>query len=64
MMVCTCRLEATLSGAMKIVVENVTDGESIPYPVLFLKGRVENLDLDALKGEIDFHINFSPESFI
>jgi len=36
---------------MKIVVENVTDGESIPYPVLLLKGRIENLDLDALKGE-------------
>ena len=35
---------------MKIVVENLSEGEVIPYPLLLIKGRVENLDLDAMKG--------------
>ena len=35
---------------MKIVVENLSEGEVIPYPLLLVKGRVENLDLDAMKG--------------
>jgi hypothetical protein len=37
---------------MKIVVENLSEGEVIPYPVLLVKGRVENLDPDALKGQL------------
>ena len=35
---------------MKIVIENLSEGEIIPYPVLLIKGRVENLDPDSLKG--------------
>ncbi len=38
---------------MKIVVENLSEGEVIPYPLLLVKGRVDNLDLDAMKGNYD-----------
>lgn len=45
---------------MKIVIENLSEGEIIPYPVLLIKGRVENLDPDSLKGKLDKDTTSNP----
>ena len=37
---------------MKIVIENVSDGENIPHNILLIRGRVDNLDSSLLEGEI------------
>ena len=35
---------------MKIVIENVSDGETIPHDLLLIRGRVDNLDSSLLEG--------------
>ena len=37
---------------MKIVIENVSDGEIIPHNVLLIRGRVDNLDSSLLEGKL------------
>ena len=37
---------------MKIVIENVSDGENIPHNILLIRGRVDNLDSSLLEGKI------------
>ena len=37
---------------MKIVIENVSDGENIPHNILLIRGRVDNLDSSLLEGNI------------
>ena len=41
---------------MKIVIENVSDGENIPHNILLIRGRVDNLDSSLLEGEIKIYI--------
>ena len=41
---------------MKIVIENVSDGENIPHNILLIRGRVDNLDSSLLEGEIKISI--------
>ena len=36
---------------MKIVIENVSDGEVIPHNILLVRGRVDNLDSSLLEGK-------------
>ena len=36
---------------MKIVIENVSDGENIPHNILLIRGRVDNLDSSLLEGK-------------
>ena len=40
---------------MKIVIENVSDGEIIPHTVLLVRGRVDNLDSSLLEGKAKSH---------
>ena len=37
---------------MKIVIENVSDGENIPHNILLIRGRVDNLDSSLLEGKM------------
>ena len=37
---------------MKIVIENVSDGENIPHNILLIRGRVDNLDSSLLEGKL------------
>ena len=37
---------------MKIVIENVSDGENIPHNILLIRGRVDNLDSSLLEGNM------------
>ena len=41
---------------MKIVIENVSDGENIPHNILLIRGRVDNLDSSLLEGEIKIYL--------
>ena len=36
---------------MKIVIENLSDGETIPHKTLLVRGRVDNLDSSLLEGK-------------
>ncbi len=36
---------------MKIVIDNVSDGDAIPHRLLLVRGRVENLDSSVLDGK-------------
>ncbi len=39
------------SVKMKIVIDNVSDGDAIPHRLLLVRGRVENLDSSVLDGK-------------
>ena len=41
---------------MKIVIENLSDGETIPHKTLLVRGRVDNLDSSLLEGKQYFNI--------
>ena len=43
---------------MKIVIENVSDGEIIPHNVLLIRGRVDNLDSSLLEGKLKHELIF------
>ena len=43
---------------MKIVIENVSDGEIIPHNVLLIRGRVDNLDSSLLEGKLKHKLIF------
>ena len=36
---------------MKIVIDNVSDGEVVTYPVLLIRGKIDNVDTVALGDE-------------
>lgn len=40
-----------LKANMKIVIENVSDGETIPHNIILIRGRVDNLDSSLLLEE-------------
>ena len=40
------------NSTMKIVIENVSDGENIPHNILLIRGRVDNLDSSLLEGKM------------
>ena len=41
---------------MKIVIENLSDGETIPHKTLLVRGRVDNLDSSLLEGKQYFYV--------
>ena len=41
---------------MKIVIENLSDGETIPHKTLLVRGRVDNLDSSLLEGNQYFFV--------
>ena len=41
---------------MKIVIENVSDGENVPHNLLLIRGRVDNLDSSLLEGKIIMYL--------
>ena len=41
---------------MKIVIENLSDGETIPHNILLIRGRVDNLDSSLLEGMYLYYV--------
>ena len=44
---------------MKIVIENVSDGENVPHNLLLIRGRVDNLDSSLLEGKQENVVHLS-----
>ena len=49
---------------MKIVIENVSDGEILTYPILLIRGKIDNVDAEALGEENNGSFNSKHSIFL